>query len=515
MDQPLEYLKRELQRRDGGEPPAEVQTHISLLLLGQARAWKVKKAVKLPYLDFSTPEQRLAMCRRELLLNRRTAPAIYRKVMQLVRTHAGEWQLDGEGDLVEAVLEMERFDEQGLLDRMAADGKLTPALVDRLAQVVAEFHAGAQPALQLERSGSQRIGDVLRINEQALEAARSIHDAAAIDGLVAATNDAWRRHARLLDARQHDGRVRLCHGDLHLRNIVVIDGTPTLFDCLEFDEGMATIDVLYDLAFVLMDLWHLGADALSNRLLNRYLDVAPQVDGLPLLGLFMSVRATVRGHVAATRAQAMPRDHAARAAAIGESRSYLGLAMRMLRPSPPRLLALGGLSGSGKSTAAAAVASVVGSAPGARVLSSDRIRKAIHGVRPETRLGSEAYRPEVSARVYAILRERAAAVLASGHSVVVDAVFDREDERESIAAVAHGLGVAFQGVWLEAPERLLLERVAARRGDPSDADSSVVRRQLERDVGHIAWNRLPADGDDRDWRRLLTLVADEGALGRR
>jgi aminoglycoside phosphotransferase family enzyme/predicted kinase len=503
----LEYLKRELQRRDDGEPPTEMQTHISRLLLGASIVWKLKKAVKLPYLDFSTPEHRLALSRRELELNRRTAPDIYRKVMRLVRTPHGEWQLDGNGELVEAVLEMRRFDEQGLLDRMATAGRITPALIGRLAHVVAEFHARAQPALQLERSGSERVGEVLRINEEALESARSLHDTDKIDGLIRATRAAWQKHAALLDARQRDGHVRRCHGDLHLRNIVVIEGVPTLFDCLEFDEGMATIDVLYDLAFVLMDLWHRGADKLANLLLNRYLDEAPQTDGLPLLGLFMSMRATVRGHVSATRALEMPPERSQHAEAIAESLSYLDLASQLLQPRPRRLLAIGGLSGSGKSTAAAAVASVVGPAPGARVLSSDRIRKALHGVTPETRLGAEAYQPEVSAKVYAALRERASAVAASGHSVVVDAVFDRPDERERIAAVARGLGVDFQGVWLEAPQTVLLERVAARRGDPSDADTDVVRRQLERDVGDIAWTRLPADGSDPGWSRLLALVS--------
>jgi predicted kinase len=291
-----------------------------------------------------------------------------------------------------------------------------------------------------------------------------------------------------------------------LRNIVVIDGVPTLFDCLEFDEDMATIDVLYDLAFALMDLWHRGLDRLANLLFNRYLDAADELAGLPLLGLFMSMRATVRAHVAAARALEMPPDDPLRAEAVAQSRAYLGLARRLLGQRPPRLIAIGGLSGSGKSTAAAEIAAAVGTAPGARVFSSDRIRKALHGVAPETRLGPDAYLPEVSARVYQVMQEGAAAALATGHSVVVDAVFGRPDERERIEEIARSSGADFKGIWLEAPISLLLERVAARQGDPSDADVEVVRRQSERDVGSLAWTRLAAGGNDRDWTRLHALL---------
>ena len=503
----LAHLRAELQRLDGGTPVRELQTHISVVLLGSTLAWKVKKSVTLPYLDFGSAERRLAMSERELELNRRTAPAIYRRVMRLVRLPEGRLQLDGDGELVEAVLEMQRFDESRLLDRMAVRGEVTSTLVARLARVIAGFHSRAEAAADLERDGSQRVEDVLRINEEALATAGQVFDDAAVDDLVDATREAWRRHASLLDERQRTGHVRRCHGDLHLRNIVVIDGVPTLFDCLEFDEAMATTDVLYDLAFVLMDLWHRQLGTLANLLLNRYLDETADAAALPLLGLFMSMRATVRAHVSATRALEMAASDTGRGSVVAESRSYLDLAGRLLDVRPVRLVAIGGLSGSGKSTAAAAVAAGVGAAPGARVLSSDRIRKALHGAAPETRLDAAAYRPDVSARVYATLRESAAAVLATGHSVIVDAVFDRPEERESIAAVARTAGAAFQGIWLEAPAAVLFERVAARRGDPSDADAAVVKRQLERDVGDLDWTRLPADESDRDWRRLRTLLA--------
>ena len=506
----IEFLRDELQRLDGGAIPSVVQTHISIILLGRTLAWKTKKAVKLPYLDFRRVEQRLALCERELALNRRTAPAIYRCVRRLVRGTDGSLRLDGDGELVEAVLEMRRFDEAGVLDRMALRGELTPQVVTQLAHVVAEFHSRAAPAGGLSRSGSQRLGDILQINEQSLAAARSVFahglsGSAPTDTLIRTTRDQWQRHADLLDERQRAGRVRLCHGDLHLRNIVVMDGAPTLFDCLEFDADMATTDVLYDLAFVLMDLWHRDLQSLANLLLNRYLDESDEMDGLPLMGLFMSMRATVRAHVAATRALEIDAAQPSRAAVTDEARAYLALAVRLLLPQPARLVAIGGLSGSGKSTAAAAVAASVGAAPGARVLSSDRVRKALHGVTPQTRLGPQAYMPEVSARVYAALQERAAATLACGHSVIVDAVFDRQQERERIEAVASAAGAPFTGIWLDAPQAALLERVEKRRGDPSDADAAVVRRQLARDVGDLRWVRLQSGGS-QDWSKLRRLL---------
>ncbi len=516
----LAFLQDELARRDPGTAVAVIETHISVILLSATRAWKLKKAVTLPYLDFASAQTRLALCQRELELNRRTAPAIYRAVHQVIRRAGGDMVLTiapslqipggdavaGKGGigaddgttLVDAVLEMERFEQDQLLDRMAVDGALSPQLITRLAQGIAAFHKRAPPLLQAGQSGSQRIGDILDINEQALARAGGLLDAATVRRVTQALRARWRQHDSLLDQRQHAGHVRRCHGDLHLRNIVAIDGVPTLFDCLEFDEDMATTDVLYDLAFVLMDLWHRELPALANLLFNRYLDEVDESTGLPLLGLFMAMRATVRAHVTATRAQEMPTPQAAqtgaREAVIAEAGAYLALAGRLLAPRPVRLIAIGGLSGSGKSTAAAAIADQVGPAPGARVLSSDRQRKQLLGVPPLTRLSSEAYEPDVSARVYARLREAAATVIALGHGAVVDAVFDRLQDRDAVRAVADAAGVAFQGIWLQAPTAVLLDRVEQRRDDPSDAGIEVVHRQLQRDPGRMDWRRIDAGG---------------------
>jgi len=267
--------------------------------------------------------------------------------------------------------------------------------------------------------------------------------------------------------------VRRCHGDLHLRNICLLDGKPTLFDCLEFSDALASIDVLYDLAFLLMDLEHRGLTDFANLVLNRYLDLTDEDDGLPAMPLFLSLRAAIRAHVTAT---AM--DQAAHAESTldmaAEARRYLDLAAQLLRPRPRRLVAIGGLSGSGKSTLAAALAPGIG----ARVLRSDVIRKHLFGVAPETRLPASAYAPEVSHRVYETLGEKAAAALAAGYSVIIDAVSLKPEERRSFAPVAEAAAVPFWGLWLAAPASTMEARLRARRHDASDASPEVLTQQL-------------------------------------
>ncbi len=478
-----------------------VTTHISVILLAGKTAFKLKRPVRLPYLDFSTSEKRLAACERELWLNRRTAPALYRRVRRVTREADGELALDGEGVLVEAVVEMGRFGDDALFDRIATEGRLTPALITTLAQRIATFHDGAE--VDERRGGAEAMAAVLAINAQgfALTERLPADDVAALN---AACEAALARHRGLLDARGREGRIRRCHGDLHLRNICLVDGEPTLFDALEFDEELATTDILYDLAFVLMDLWHRDLASLANLLMNRYLDATEDEAGLPLLPFFMAVRAAVRAHVLAAQA-------GADAAVIDEARAYLALALRLLAPQPARLVAVGGLSGSGKSTVAAALADRVGPPPGARVLASDRIRKRRFGVAAETRLPPDAYRPAVSEAVYAEQASRAAAILQGGHGVVVEAVFDRAPDRARIAQAAHAAGVPFEGLWLEARPETLMARVEARRGDPSDATAAVVRAQLAQAETVRGWTRLSAEADAETVCRRACEIVDAAA----
>ena len=262
--------------------------------------------------------------------------------------------------------------------------------------------------------------------------------------------------AELLENRRASGKVRRCHGDLHLRNICLLDGEPLLFDCLEFSDALASIDILYDLAFLVMDLEHRGLPRLANQVLNRYLDRTGEDDGLTAMPLFLSLRAGIRAHVTATALAAHP-DRADKMAA--EARRYLDLAHRALEPQPARLVALGGLSGSGKSTLAAGLAPEFGLRPGARVLRSDVIRKLLLGVAPETRLPAAAYAPDITRRVYGMLRAKAAAALAAGYSAIIDAVSLTAAQRRSFAEIARTAGTPFSGLWLEAAAATMTERI--------------------------------------------------------
>jgi uncharacterized protein len=471
-----------------GRPgPVEViETHISLIHLAGDRAWKLKRAVRLPYADFSTPALRLECCERELARNRLTAPDHYLAVRRITRTPDGALEFDGAGPLVDALVEMLRFDQSALLDALASRGALDRDLMTALAAEIAAFHDKA-PVVG-DPPGSAHVAAVLDVNEAAL-AGTSVFPAASVRSFNVVFRDRLDRHRAAFDARGRAGRVRLCHGDLHLRNIFLDRGRSVLFDCIEFNDALATVDVLYDLAFLLMDLRHRGLDGFANLVMNRYLDATGDEDGLPLMQFFMALRAAVRAHVTATRIDSGG-DPDGRLTA--EAQAYFAMARDLLAPVPPLAVAIGGLSGSGKSTVAEALAPRIGGGAGARILSSDRLRKARFGVAPETRLPPEAYAPAVGVEVYRTITARTQALAAGGVSVVADAVFARLEERQAVEAAAQSAGVPFRGVWLELSPEAMRARVAARRGGPSDADVAVLERQLGYDLGPIGWTRIDA-----------------------
>lgn len=480
---------------------ARRETHLSEIFLTADRALKLKRAVKLPYADFSTPALREAACRREVELNREAAPDLYLGVRRITRGPDDGLQFGGSGELVDTVVEMVRFDEDLLFDRLAKAGRLDPATIDAATDAIAAFHARAR---RIECDGAQAMAEVLDINRRGFAQSGFFAggELADLDGRFMA---ALTTHATRLERRGRSGKVILGHGDLHLRNICIHAGRPLLFDRLEFNDAIATVDVLYDVAFLAMDLWRAGLPAHANRLVNRYVDRTGDEEGYRLLPFFMAVRAAIRAHVTATQWEEGGKSDEA----LGHvAREYFDLAAQMLEPGETRLVAIGGLSGSGKSTVAEALAWRIGAPPGARILESDRIRKAMHGVAPETRLGPEAYAPEVSDRVYGDMAQRARVHLDAGVAVVADAVFAAADDRAAIAAAARDAETSFAGVWLSAPPAELRRRVAARRQGASDADITVLEAQLDHVVEPKDWAWADATREARATASAIAGMAE-------
>ncbi len=476
----------------GAHPVERFSTHISEVFLAGSTALKLKRAVRLPYADFSTPGLRRHFCAREVEVNRRTAPELYLGLRAITRAADGALEIDGPGAVVDWVVAMRRFEQAALFDRMAEAGQLTPQIMEETALAIARLHRSAEPAAPAALAGAgagvANIAQVLAVNEAGYAESGVFSDAE-----QAATTRAFRaalaQHAGRLDRRARAGSIRRCHGDLHLRNICLSEGRPVLFDALEFSETLATVDVLYDLAFLVMDLWHRDLAMLANRVVNRYLDATGDEGDFALLPFFMALRASVRAHVIATAATTAPPGRAA--ARAHEARAYHALARALLAAAPARIVAVGGLSGSGKTTLAEAIGHRIGAPPGARILASDRLRKAMHGLDPRERLPEAAYAPEVSAQVYRVLVRRAAALAADGVPVLVDAVFDRPERRAAIEIAAADARVPFSGLWLDVPPEVLRARVAARRDSVSDAGPSVLAGQIARGAGEVGWRRLP------------------------
>jgi aminoglycoside phosphotransferase family enzyme/predicted kinase len=482
----IDFLSRPSSYGAAVERVEIIETHVSLVFLAGDRGYKLKRAIKFPYLDFSFAEQRRIACEAELTLNRRTAPGLYIEVRAVSCGANGRIGFGTEGCVKDWVVVMRRFDQAALFDELAKNDRLNASLMTELADHIAAFHCAAEP--RPDHGGAAALAAVVETNHSCLMAARDAGFAA--ERIIEVRQRSLERLAAittLLDRRRAAGKVRRGHGDLHLRNVCLFEGRPTLFDCLEFSDELASVDVLYDLAFLLMDLEHRGLADFANLVLNRYLDLTDQDDGLAAMPLFLSSRAAIRAHVtaAAMERAAQP---AAKREMGAEARSYLDLSIALLQPRSCRVVAIGGLSGTGKSTLAAALAPSLG----ARVLRSDVIRKCLFDVAPETQLPASAYTPQVSRRVYRTLRRKATEALAAGYSVIIDAVSLKPEERQSLLAVAEEAGVPFTGLWLAAPAATMDQRLRARHHDASDASPEVLARQLRQDLGTVDWVSVDA-----------------------
>ncbi len=486
----------------GGAAVKRIDTHAAAVFLAGKRALKIKRAVRFAFLDYSTLDRRKAACAAELEVNRPYAPTIYRHAVAITRESDGALAIGGAGEPVEWAVEMRRFDENQTFDHLADARRIDSVLADALGRAVAHAHAATPVAA--DAGFIETLAEIIAQNDAELRTSPELFPSDAVNAQTAAARGAFERVRGLLIEREQAGLVRRCHGDLHLGNIVLLDDAPVLFDAIEFDRKIATGDVLYDLAFLLMDLIERGLRPAANIVLNRYLNEtrrSEDLDALAALPLFLSLRAAIRAKVAAAR-----RPQGAERVDIAQSaRDYFALAAKLLAPPPPILLAVGGLSGTGKSLLVRALAAEIQPEPGAVVLRSDVERKAMFGIAEADRLPQAAYAREVTAQVYAALVDKARRVIAAGHSAIVDAVFADASERAAIEQAA--TSARFRGLFLTADLSVRLARVGGRTGDASDADAAIARSQEQYDIGVLQWTRVDASGSPEE-----TLHRTETAL---
>ena len=472
-------------------PVGRVDTAGAVVFLAGNDVYKIKRAVTFPFMDLSTLEKRREACQAEIAVNRDNAPGVYLEAAPIVRTPSG-LVIGGEGEAIEWVCHMRRFDEDATLDRIADRGGISDSIVDRLARAIRRSHARA-PLRDGTRAANE-LESYIQQNDAAFGHYPNLFPRARARWLTRESRLAFAVARPALLRRGRDGFVRRGHGDLHLGNIALIEGEPVLFDAVEFSDAIASGDVLYDLAFLLMDLEARRLRRTANRLFNQYLALEPPeaLAGLSALPLFMSLRAAIRAKVEAARADKLHGE--ARHEAHTLARSYFDLAGEFLRYVAPRLVAVGGLSGTGKSALSESLAPRLGRAPGALWLRSDVERKAMFEVEETVRLPDKAYATEVSREVYRRLDEKARRALNAGAAVVLDAAFPTRAMRIAAACISAETGVAFDGLFLEAPPAVRFARVAGRRADASDADEVVARRQQAEPLGERGWSAIDASG---------------------
>ena len=459
-----------------------IETHISWVFLAGDYAYKIKKPVSLGFLDFSTLEKRRFYCEEELRLNRRTAPGLYLDIVPIADGRDGP-RLGGTGTAIEYALRMRRFPQEALADSLARRGELRPAQVDAMAAAVAAFHAAIPAAAQDSDYGSpERV------------AAPALANFEQLGGLVSdpaerarlAELRAWTvsEAARLRDAfaaRKSGGFVRECHGDLHLGNIAFLDGRPVPFDCIEFSPELRWIDVMNEVAFLLMDLLEHRLDAAGWRFLNAYLQASGDYAGVRVLRYYLVYRAMVRAKIACIRFHQPGAGEAAQGRAHREYGEYLSLAGSLAATAGPALVLMHGLSGSGKTTFAQKMLEALGAVR----VRSDVERKRLHGLAAGARTHAQPYRgiyaPESTRLTYDRLKQAARDVVESGYCVIVDAAFLWRAERNEFRALARELGARFLIASCRASEAALRSRVALReaaKSDASEAGVAVLENQL-------------------------------------
>ncbi|HNP37571.1 MAG TPA: AAA family ATPase [Woeseiaceae bacterium] len=459
-----------------------IETHISWVVLCGPYAYKIKKALDLDFLDFTTLDKRKFYCEEELRLNGRLAPELYLAVVPITGTME-QPRVGGRGEAFEYAVKMQRFSQQALLSEMIQDNRLDETHIDQIVAQVAEFHLNIPSASTETPYGDpeQVHAPVLENFVQIRERTDDVRHAQWVERLEGWTEREYQRRYQRFAQRKLQGFVRECHGDMHLGNMAVIEDAPVIFDGIEFNPDLYWIDVMSEVAFLFMDLEDHGRRDFAFRFLNGYLEITGDYPGVQVLRYYLAYRATVRAKIASIRlTQNLERD--LQSLSTQEFERYLQLALGYKQLQRPVLLITHGLSGSGKSTLSAPLAEDIG----AIRIRSDRERQRLFGKgrcqgRAATIHGG-VYSSDATMQTYATLESVAEGVLASGHTVIVDATFLARSQREPFRELANRLSVPLRILFFHADAAVLKQRVAARQRaarDISEADLNVLEHQLE------------------------------------
>ena len=481
------------------EPVEMLDSNISAVFLAGDKAYKLKRGVKYPYVDFSSPQKRLNACQQEIMVCERFAPGICLGIETIVQDKKGrlflrEFHHGQDVEVRDYLLVMRRLDERDFFyDRVrqkTADRFETMDLAEKLW----EMHKTA-PVFK-HRGGAEVIKRRIVENNALIKCfAPEIFNEETVRRLDEKQREVLIRQAALLDKRRDEGKIRWCHGDLRLCNIAVMNDRVTLLNPIEFYDDLTQIDTLYDMAFLLTDMSKSGLTRLTSILFNHYMACSADWEGIPALPLFMSCRAGVQAYVFAQRAH--DAEYPSEKAHFAEqAREYLDLAYAFITPKPPVLVACGGLSGSGKSRMAREMAPEVAIAPGAVVLRDDVLRKNMFHVGQNDSLGEDSFLGHRERDVYDALFKEAEHVILNGHSVVLDALFFKPEFRRRAEDLAKKLNVSFCGFWVDAPLEVRAQRVAKRKRNPSDVKSlEALKKQLDIDVGEVTWHQIDSSRD--------------------
>lgn len=481
----LKFLTDSRHYPGGCQRVERIETHISDVFLTGCYAYKFKKAVRFDFLDFSTLGLRKKFCEREVALNRRFAPEVYRRVVAISQ-HGSSFRFDDDSAPVEYAVEMLQFDPHDLFSGLLARGELSSEMLIALTRNIVAFHSTAERTP--ERWSIETVSGNVHDSIEVLRRGDGCVPIETVEALSADLQAELSRHAQLIERRRAYA-VKALHGDLHLRNICLFRGQPQIFDGIEFNEELACCDVWADIAFLIMDLHYRQRADLAWMVVCEYLEALDDFEGLALLNLYCAYRALVRAKVSvlewSTSEDARVRDHARQSAEL-----HVALAREFLAVHPRWVLAVGGFSGSGKSTLSRVIATKVGAVH----IRSDAVRKHLGGV-PLTNVGGTMlYTPEMTVRTYDGMRVRGERALSAGHPIILDGVHAERAERDAARTLAERNKVPFHGVWCEVDISTALARVRAREGDVSDADERIVRAQFGKSTHVEDWIQLDTTG---------------------